>query len=65
MAPCKLSISSGEVESQRSTMARARVSVAQASRFSSSVRVMTRRVSSSSISVASQKSPGLSAAMAG
>ncbi len=44
---------------------RDRSSVPRASRFSSSVRVITRRVRISSISVASQKSPSLSAATAG
>ena len=46
-------------------IAAARGSVARASAFSSSVIVCTRRVSISSISVPSKKSPTLSAATAG
>ena len=64
-APCRRSQTSGGRPSHRSTIAAARGSVPRASAFSSSVRVRTRSARISSISVASQKSPALSGAMAG
>ena len=51
--------------STRSMMAAARGSVALASTFSSSVRVIVLRIRISSISVASNRSPGLSGAICG
>ena len=63
--PCSDAISSSVIVSQRSMIAAARGSVARASAFSSSVIVCTRRVSISSISVPSKKSPTLSGATAG
>ncbi|WP_222709738.1 hypothetical protein [Microbispora sp. CSR-4] len=65
MAPWSRSSSSGGRSAARSRISAARGSVTRASRFSSSVRVSVRSVSSSSISVESNRSPGLSGAMAG
>ena len=65
MVPCRRSHTSGGMSSQRSTIAAARGSVPRASAFSSSVRVRTRSARISSISVASQRSPSLSGAIAG
>ena len=55
----------GRHASTRSMISAARGSVARASRFSSSVSVSVRRLRISSISVASNRSPGLSGAMPG
>ena len=65
MIPCRRCSSWGESPSQRSMIAAARGSVARAAAFSSSVRVITRRVRISSISVASNIATALSGATAG
>src|SRR5664279_2945595 len=63
--PCNLARSAADMPSHRSMMAAAAGSVARAAAFSSSVRVITRSVRISSISVESNNAPALSGATAG
>src|SRR6266568_4855447 len=65
MTPCSFINCSGERASVRSRISRARSSPCRISSFSSSVNVMIRRVRISSISVPSQREPGLSGAICG
>lgn len=64
-APCNLINCSGASDSVRSRMPRVRSSVCRISSFSSSVMVRMRSVRISSISLLSNKSPGLSGAISG